>query len=313
MATCFRIRFVLAESSMISSTKAELVLPDPDGKTITLTPAERDQPLNEAKQIALLGSPFDSPGEATAAAECWAGRLKKVFARLNVAADFGDRAAHSFLAKAGLDMLKSQNQDRILDDVHGIMVFECKPTPMFGRIEPVRGIVGPGEERLLATIEKAVEIGAVMTGQEQLAYDLYAASPAGGSPDARFVMLMMAVETLIDSTPRTNVVRAHVKRLIAETKQAGLPKSEAASLTGSLEHMLSESIGQAGRKLAAKLGDRRYMDGTESPVKFFTKCYDLRSALVHGHDPRPSRETVGGRAATLERFVADLLSLEYGN
>jgi hypothetical protein len=297
---------------MLSSPEAELAFRDPDSKTVVLKTAEGNKPLNEAKHVALLGRPFDTAEEATAAAERWVGRLQKAFARLNVAADFGDRAAQSFLTNAGLDLLKSDNRDRILSDVHGIMVFECEPAPRFGRVEPVQAIVGPGEERLLSTVEKTVDIGAVMTGREQLAYDIYAASAGGGSPDARLVTLMMAVETLIDSAPRTKAVRAHVERLITETKQAGLPKAEVSSLTGSLQYMLNESIGQAGRKLAARLGDRRYMDGAESPVQFFTKCYNLRSALVHGHDPRPSREIVGGRAAALERFVADLLSLEFG-
>lgn len=48
----------------------------------------------------------------------------------------------------------------------------------------------------------------------------------------------------------------------------------------------------------------------ESPTKFFTRCYDMRSRLVHGLDPRPSRGDVDKRAAELERFTSHLLSIE---
>lgn len=147
-----------------------------------------------------------------------------------------------------------------------------------------------------------------MSGQEQLAYDLYAASFSESSPDAKFVTLMMAVETLINPSPRRDEARAHVNALIAATQKSGLRKPEIDSMLGSLRWLRNESITQAGKKLASQLGDRSYMEATAP--KFFTKCYSLRSALLHGHEPRPSRDDVGAYAASLSHFVADLLSLE---
>jgi agmatinase len=46
------------------------------------------------------------------------------------------------------------------------------------------------------------------------------------------------------------------------------------------------------------------MDGAETPEMYFSECYNLRSALVHGSHPRPSREEVGNRTAPLERFAS---------
>jgi hypothetical protein len=119
-------------------------------------------------------------------------------------------------------------------------------------------------------------------------------------------MLTMALETLIEQERRSDSTLAHIERLVAATRAADdLPQPELDSLVGSLRTLEQESVGQAGRRLARTLGDRKYMD--ESATTFFTRCYDLRSALVHGHYPRPDPGDVGGRAAALEGFVGDLL------
>src|SRR5665811_404800 len=60
------------------------------------------------------------------------------------------------------------------------------------------------------------------------------------------------------------------------------------------------------RRLASRLEPRTYMELT--PVKFFNKCYSLRSALAHGHVPRPDLVDVGVIAASLELMMAHLLS-----
>jgi hypothetical protein len=80
------------------------------------------------------------------------------------------------------------------------------------------------------------------------------------------------------------------------------------SLLGSLRWLRFQSIGQAGRALAATLGNRTYLDMT--PSKFFAHCYDLRSRLVHRATSLPERREVDAAVPQLEQFVADLLSRE---
>jgi hypothetical protein len=121
-------------------------------------------------------------------------------------------------------------------------------------------------------------------------------------------MLMMALETMIDPQPRADAVRDHVDRIVADTRDSGLPPEEVNSIVGSLETLHDESIGQAGRRLVSRVGQRKYMD--EPPKQFFTECYTLRSRLVHGHDPRPTRDEVDSRAVSLELLMRDLLSIE---
>ncbi len=306
---CFRIRFRLGARVTIASSADHLVIGDPvEGKEIRLKPRGEDTQLKDATDLVLLGRPFDTEAEAEEAAQRWKGILQKAFSRVNIGADFGGRAPTSALTTHGLKWLEGDTGQRVLNDVHGISVFECEPPARFARID-VGGIsVGRNTDRLLAALAAALERGLVMGAKEGLAYDLYSASFSESSADARFAMLMMAVETLIQPEPRPDAIRNHVDCLIAETRESDLPSKEINSIIGTLCWVREESIGQAGRKLANRLGDRRYLN--ELPDDFFTSCYTLRSRLFHGHFPRPTREEVNSRAAPLEQFVGDLLSLE---
>ena len=151
-----------------------------------------------------------------------------------------------------------------------------------------------------------------MSGEEQEAFGLYSGSfNNGGNADSRYMLLFMALETLISRQKRPDDVQAHVNTLIEATKAAKLDATVQESLQGALRDLKLESISQAGQRLAATLGDRQYMnepDEPEDPVTFFKRCYSLRNKLAHGKYPRPSREVVDRRAAALEVFMADLLA-----
>lgn len=116
----------------------------------------------------------------------------------------------------------------------------------------------------------------------------------------------MALESLIDPAPRPEDSRRHVLGMIEATERSGLVKSEIDSIKGVLSWLLDQSIGQAGRRLARTLEPRRYKD--EAPAAFFNHCYEMRSRLIHGIHPLPTRNEIDAWAAPLEVFVADLLS-----
>lgn len=308
MAYTFRVRFKLSRVRIQSEAAAELRINDEaDGRgAVTLRPRDAGIELSDADELVLTGEPYASDEAAAAAAQRWVTRLRRAFARLNIGADFGGRAHTSAFTDAGLRWLEETTRERrMLNDVHGIMVFESEPAPKFAKSD-VTAVVAKPAERVIEMVETAARLGVAMTEREELAYDLYSASFSEQSADARFVMLMMAVETLIELQPRSQEVAALVGELIATTERSSLPPGEITSIIGSLNWLYSESIGQAGRRLAKSLGDRRYAE--EEPGRFFTRCYDLRSKLVHGYHPRPERGEVDARAATLEVFVSDLLA-----
>jgi hypothetical protein len=130
--------------------------------------------------------------------------------------------------------------------------------------------------------------------------------------DTRFIALMMAYESLLQLQLRPSPARAHVDELIRLTKESQLEQVQIDSLTGSLKWLRNESISQAGRRLAASAGTMHFMRDTEDAVTFFTRCYDVRSRLVHGHTPRPDRGGVDIQAADLERLLGHFLSESLG-
>jgi hypothetical protein len=265
---------------------------------------EEPMPISEAKSVVLGGSGYASEEEAISAGLIWRGRLMKSFSALRIGANFGDRAPKGGFTAHALAAASAQGV-RALNDVHGLMTFECEPAPVFLRIGPIFGIVSSPHERLADAMANAIQNGG-LSEERQVTYDLFAASFAQPSADARFALLMMALESLIDPAPRSEESRRHVESLIEATHNSGLPKPEIDSIKGSLSWLLDESIGQAGRKLARTLEPKKY--NNESPATFFTHCYEMRSRLMHGHHPLPTRNEIDLQAANLTAFVADLLA-----
>ena len=144
-----------------------------------------------------------------------------------------------------------------------------------------------------------------------IAFTLFNASFFQPTADTRFILLVMAIEALIEKTERQSDTVQLVESLIERTSRENIDQSEKDSLRGSLSSLKYESIGQAGKRLAvARLGsESKYQD--LEPRDFFARCYKVRSNLVHGSNPFPTFEEVGALAAPLEGFVSDLLTWPY--
>lgn len=305
MRYCFRIKLRIGHRVGFETSDDELELASCDGERVTLRPSADGVHLRDTEWLSVRGESYETREQAQEAAAIWGTRLRLAFSLLRMGADFGLRAPRGGLTEAGLKMVEESSGRRALNDVHGVTVFECDPPPVFASVS-AEGKVGKPVQRFLGLLSAAAETDPTMSAKEELAFDLYSASFFERSADARFLMLMMALETLIEQEPRGETVAAHVARLVVATKEADdIPQTERESLIGSLRGLEQESVGQAGRRLAESLGEREYMG--EAPRSFFNRCYELRSALVHGHYPRPEAGEVGTRAANLEGFVGDLL------
>ena len=148
------------------------------------------------------------------------------------------------------------------------------------------------------------------------AYDIYSASFNEADAEARFVMLMMALETLLPKQERPTAALALIDRFVKEAEEADeLEDVDRRSLVGSLRELWRQSVNQAGKQLAQSLGNGRYMEGapgqgSETATQFFSRSYKVRSDLVHGNSPRPTRDEVGVRGALLAVFVGDVFDVE---
>lgn len=254
--------------------------------------------------MALRGSGYPSEEAAADAGRDWRARLMAAFAAARIGADFGDRAGHGGFSDYAL-AAASGAEHRALNDVHGLMVFECEPAPVFLKVGPITGIVHRSQDRLRDAMAQAIRTGG-LSETRQVSYDLYASSAGLPSADGRFALLMAALESMIEPVVRSEECQRHVDRLIELTESSGLPERDINSINGTLRWLRIESINRAGKELARTLDPREYMG--MSAGKFFTEAYSLRSRLLHGNHPLPSWREINQWAGSLEVFVADLIA-----
>lgn len=310
MAFSFRHRIELHQPQSLPVSESELVLEDTGESRVVLVSRGQDTDISQTQHLALLGSGYESEVEAHRAGEGWRSILQRVFAANRVGADFGDRAPGGGLTTAGREAIEEKGRElgheiQALYDKHGLIVFQSDPTPVFIGLSGT-GFAPVSADRFTRALD-APASRTPTTSQERTAYDLFAASYRRSiGAEARLLLLMTAVEVLMDQRPRGTGAVEQVNELVRLTREAELPQDDKESIVGSLRHLTKESLRQAGRRLARTLGDRTYL--SLEPEKFFDVCYDLRSRVVHGAIPFPTNEEVGRFAASLEVFVAHLLA-----
>jgi len=306
MSYSFRIRFHLPDEYRIGINEPEVIIGNYLGSDILLKSKQVDKPINESDILIFRGDNYASQEQAENAGLHCKDILMLAFTQNHFGADFGDRAPLSVVTNAGLEMLKKQRGVPILNDVHGLMTFKSEKNVQFAAFH-AKPVLTRNKERFMTPMKLAFERNSSLSDQQRLAFDIYGAAFFQKSIDARFLMLMVAVETLLEQSKRSEKVQKHVAELVRFTRTSSvLPLGDRNSIIGSLESLNRESIGQAGRKLVKCLGERTY--GGQQPSTFFTTCYELRSKLVHGSLPQPTRDDVASICVNLESLVGDLIS-----
>ncbi len=250
--------------------------------------------------------------EAESAADKYLNALMIALAKLRIGADFGNRGPKSIFTNAGLDWLSGNSGTRILNDSHGLMLYESNPQPKFASMH-MSAERGVPKEHFEKAFNHAINCSRNLTEREKISIELYNASFFQKIIDTRFLLLVMAIEALLKPSERSQVAKEHVTILISETENnTYLSPDEKKSFIGSLKWLYNESINQAGRKLSRRIiGEKKYAD--KSPEAFFSHCYSIRSRLVHGASPLPTQEIIGNVVGQLEIFVSDILSGDFQN
>jgi len=274
---------------------------------LVLCSQKKEEPIKDSNHLIFKSEGWASEEDAAIAAAKYSDALKLSLARLRIGADFGSRQPESGFTRAGLEMLEAQTGRRVMNDTPGIIIFESELQPLFISAQ-ADILIGVPQDRFERVFSYAIDHPRALTDRERLSLDLFNASFFQKSSESRFLMLVMAVEALLEPAPRSQKVKAHVETIIKATQESdNLSEEEKKPLLGSLIWLLNESINQAGRRLAQnRLGTRIYAN--KNAPSFFSYCYNLRSRLVHGEHPWPKQEEIGSAAAELEVFVSDLLS-----
>jgi len=305
MSYTFRLRFLLPDSTAINIDTPEWPINDIDGKDVVMRPVQKGSIIKDSRNLCIIGKGYESANTAYRAGEFYRDVFVMTASRLGIGIDFGTFAPESIITEAGLQMFERDRGQRVLNDVHGLMVYETNPTPQLASIH-LDTVVNKSKNNLEMVLNHVLEHNRELTVMERLAFDLFSMSFFQNSADARFLMLMLSIETLIDQQPRQKATKQHIDHLIGETKlNSDISDDDKKSIIGALNGLYKESVGQAGRRLVEQLGDRKYDD--QKPKKFFSTCYRKRGLLVHGHLERPTRDEVDRMAAHLTTMIGDLL------
>lgn len=302
MSYTFRLRFNISGKVRFPFEETFIIVFESEKNKITLGSPNVGISIKDSIQLVLIGQGYNTLEEAQAEGEIYRDRLTLAFSKLRFPADFGDRAVKDFfLTTYGLKMLEDESGNIVLNDIHGIQVYESNLNPSFSTGN-AKAFITKSKETTLEALSLAFSNKASIHQKKRLAFELFSASSFANYTDARFMLLMMALETLIEQNKRVEEELALIDELINHVKMSNVSNKE--PIIGSLYNMRTESIGAAGKRLAGNLTEK-YMD--KSPEIFFKSCYDLRSKLVHGHIPRPTFVEVGAVCGALEAFVADLI------
>lgn len=306
MTFSFRARFHLAPGVRLGGPDEPWVLEDNPNEQVELKPCDKSTPIAEANEFSLRGRGYPDQASATRAATRWSGRIRAVFAANHIPADFGDRAARGFVTEHARTMLADRYGVPVLNDEHGVMVFQTEPTPVLIRIGGALGTVHKSRDRVIACFDAVKSINVESSPASVLAFDLYSAASFERNPDTKLVLYVTAVEALAYREQRPDVATDAIVKMMDMVKEIDVDDDMKRSLTSGLRDLQMESIGQACRRLARSLGKRKYLN--DPPERLLARCYTLRSRLVHGAIPRPDVDEVRICGANLDRLVGDLLA-----
>lgn len=213
-------------------------------------------PVGETEWLTLRGARYPSHAAAIEAGEHWRDVLERALAGLHVPADFGERKAFSSWTNPDVLNRRSESMGaRVMNEVHGLIAFPAG--------EPVHLISASASAYAPRSVESLRD--AVVSpsnrglhAQQRLAFDLYNHGILAPSPDAKFVLFMMAVEALMTPFDRSEHVHRVVDDLRSVVLSAGLVEAERDALLSHIGQAKRASFRQQGERLAAKLADRRY-------------------------------------------------------
>lgn len=304
----FRIRFNRSPTDALNIDSAKWERPLPEkGLTLILSSHHTEHTIKKSHTLVFKSDGWSTEEEAECAANKYINALMLTLAKLRIGADFGKRGSKSIFTNAGLDLLSGNSEVRVLNDTHGLMLYESNPQPLFASMHTSVERDVP-KEHFEKAFSYAINSSIDLTKKEKISFELFNASFFQKTTDTRFLLLVMAIEALLNPSERNSAAKEHVSKLIAETENNPLlSQDEKKSLIGSLKWLYNQSINQAGRELARRIiGEKKYAD--KSPEAFFSHCYSIRSRLVHGASPLPTQETIGKIVGQLEIFVSDILS-----
>lgn len=309
----FRIRFHLQGADRIDIAEETAVIVEGSGgnPSLILHSGIKGTLIKAQSRLVVRGMAYESREAALAAAQLVRDRLLAFAVRSRLGIDLGDDRLRGRFTPSGLADLEAQYNQPVMNDRHGVEVWESAVSTLFVDLPMINSAL-IGGERFLQSFRELLGGPSPFAGKEALAAELFTLSHFDTSFRSRFLTLMTALESLLSPAPRSKSMLDFIdetqKRLKEWPVNEKSPQEiDARNLLASGLHGLKKaSIGQAGSTLAGDLlGSRTYMD--KSAAEFFSFIYKIRSKIVHSGKASDANLDLLHVANVTSQFVADLL------
>ncbi len=299
----FRIRFALAPNTTINVENAMTdVHADIAGGPYVIKTVGNVKLIAEASELILNSRGFDTEQAAWDAGRAAKAALLVTAAQLGIGIDAGRDTPIGVFHPEYLEELSEAQGMRVLNDVHGLVVYDDAAETTFVSAHG-KGSLAKGGHAFLTALASSIKKNLQLTNRDSLSLELLSLSQFESSQRARFLTLVMAVEAQLELPERPPKSLALVDRFIAETREADLEDNEGASILGALEWLRRKSIGQSAKSLIRSiLGTAKF--GGKTAASFFADCYGLRSKIVHEGEAPAQVSDLGPE---LNRLVRELL------
>lgn len=272
----FEIRIRVARDSLINSDAEWLSLSVPSSELeFLLKPTTEGKAISDSRELIISGGEFTSKEQAAKVAEelrrslLLSGAQLRIGIELNV--EVFDEESRKFVIR-----------------------FKMPYTPEAPQV------------RFHAAFERASTKSNMLSEKQTLALELYNLHHFETSKRARFLTLVIAVESLSERKERSEMAVNLVESIMSLASNSDLPDGEKQSLLSSLKDLKEESIGRTCRELVGKyLAGNQY--GGMAAKKFFNECYSMRSQLVHDGELEDTGRFLDTWIYNLDQLVSDLL------
>lgn len=285
MTYTFRVPFGLPGDQRIAWPHTNLELSFDNERRVRLK-ANQTNEVCLSSDLALIGDGYPSKEQAFAAGEQWLGWVAFGLIDCLVGMNVNDYVVApsmpllDHLNESLLDEAKAQFPNELLQaDLPGLSVHLTKtPLKLYAITNEVA--VQRDAQTVVDRILKARSAELVLDAKLRRASAAFSLALALPTVESRFVMLITAIEVLLERGERPAATRALVSDLNLLLDASDLDSSERQSVAAALNELNVISIGKAGRNLATRLGSNVYMDMTAT--KFWGHAYALRSRMSHG-------------------------------
>ena len=300
----FRLKFEFPRGGSLNCKEDHLQLYTINGNIfINLYPDKKEKSLKDANIFIIEGTEFPNEEKAFQEGKRIQNALLWYGTKNRVGVNFKKNKSGGFTNYAK-ELLNQKFKVKILDDIFGLMAYSEDDEPVLFMSISAEGKASRSIENFLESFQQGLNIQ--LSEKEKLSFELFNSSFFELSVRAKFLTLIIAIESLIVTKQRSCEIVSYITALIEQTKKSRLSKNNINILTNGLGKQKIESISSEGKNLIKKyLKSKEY--NNKNAVDFFNYCYEIRSNLVHNGNPEIDDNGFNVVTNELSEMVSDLL------